>query len=34
MDAAAVGISIVVWFTVVIFDVIRLLSTIPERSLR
>ena len=34
MAAAAVGISIVVWFTVVIFDVVRLLSTISERSLR
>ena len=34
MAAAAIGISIVVWFTVVIFDVVRLLSTISERSLR
>jgi diacylglycerol kinase (ATP) len=34
MAAAAVGISIVVWFTVVIFDVVRLLSAISECSLR
>jgi len=34
MAAAAVGISIVIWFTVLIFDVVHLLSAISGRSLR
>ena len=34
MAAAAVGISIVVWFTVVILDVVRLVSVISERLSR
>ncbi len=34
MAAAAVGISIVIWFTVMIFNVVHLLSTISGRSLR
>jgi diacylglycerol kinase (ATP) len=34
MAAAAVGISIAIWFTVVVFDVVRLVSVMSERLSR